>query len=138
MIRLVLSVIFCILSVHHHDAQTLKISDNGLSAGYMTLSWTPQEGKSVSIEKRSNDQWNSIYEGLDSATTLSGLSDGIYEFRARFSDGSFSEILKLEVKHHTLEKAFSFFGLGALMFVILLLMIANGARSGQFVESEQS
>jgi len=120
------------------SAASLRVADDGLSAGYVTLAWDNDNKETIAIEQSMGNGWKTIYQGLDKATTLSGLSDGDYFFRLKHADGSYSNQISLEVKHHTRAKAFGFFGLGAFMFVILLIMIFRGTRNGSFAEIEAS
>lgn len=61
--------------------------------------------------------------------TITGLPDGFYHFRARLADGSFGDTLTVEVAHHSLARAFSFFFVGLVLFVILATTIFLGNRN---------
>ena len=63
--------------------------------------------------------------------TLTGYPDGIYYFRAGLP-GSWSGIVQVEVQHHSLSRAFAFFTLGLLLFLVLVgtIVLGNKAIAG--------
>ncbi len=104
------------------------------SDGKLTLSWSLSQPKPVELQQSINQSaFQTIYIGNDTSSVLTGLSDGQYRFRARFAgdeDGhaAWSDISQAQVKHHSLSKAFSFFLLGALVFLATILVIFFGSR----------
>ena len=75
-----------------------------------------------------------IYAGPDKATVISGLPDQLYFYRVRVKDSDeWSLPIQVEVKHHSLVHAFSFFALGASMFVIMLVVLIKGARGSRSI-----
>ena len=73
--------------------------------------------------------WATIYQGLDTATTLSGLNNGIYEVRLQTGPESWSPPLEIAIKHHSLTKAYSFFALGLVLFIFLLGLLLCAPKS---------
>lgn len=67
--------------------------------------------------------------------TITGLPDGQYHFRARLGDGDFGDPLVVEVAHHSLARAFSFFFIGLVLFVILVTTILLGNRSTKVADN---
>lgn len=67
-----------------------------------------------------------IYVGPDLATFVSGLSDGIYYYRFRARDGDWSDTLTLTVRHYSLHLAFTLSGLGAIVFLLTVLVVLKG------------
>lgn len=67
-----------------------------------------------------------IYMGPDLATFVSGLNDGVYYYRFRADDGAWSDTLTLTVKHYSLQLAFTLSGLGAIVFLLTVLVVLKG------------
>ncbi len=106
------------------------ILDDGRAAGYLTVGWPDAQGDSFILQIDDGDGWQTVYEGPDRASTLSGLPDGAYRFRLRPAGNgdAWSSPLRVRVAHHSLSRAFGFFGLGAAVFGILLLLLAAARR----------
>ncbi len=109
-------------------ADDLIIADSGLTAGYATLAWPAVEGESFVLEENISGTWTPVYEGPDRATTLSGRADGRYEFRLKTDGTLVGEPLTVTVAHHPLSRAWGFFGVGAVMFVLLVGVLVRGSR----------
>lgn len=118
--------------------QTLTLADDGRSAGYATLAWAAADGNSFLLEEYEGDEWHTIYEGGDRATTLSGLADGSYRFRLSADGGAPGPEFDLTVAHHPLSRAFGFFGAGAVMLAVLIVLLVAGARRHEGYEGEPS
>lgn len=107
-------------------------SDTKLStAGYFQLRWQDSASQSFQLQQASNAAFRdaaTLYRGPDQATVISGLPDGDYFYRIRGDEQQWSEPLKVSVKHHSLGKALGFFGLGASMFLVMLVLLIKGAR----------
>lgn len=106
------------------------------SAGYFQLSWEGEQGSDYLLQEASEPnfvQANTLYEGPDTATLISGRSDGTYYYRIRYldmtNDDSWSNITQVEVTHHPLSRAFMFFALGAIVFIATLIVVVIGNRS---------
>lgn len=115
--------ILAFLSAPALAQDALQVGDNGSSAGYVTLVWPDAEGASFTLEEQSGEGWTTLYEGSARATTLSGLSNGTYVFRLSSDGAGAPSVLTFEVAHHPLSRALMFFGLGAVLFLILLFIL---------------
>lgn len=111
------------------------------NAGYFSLSWTsdkPVEAEApfhyqvVSSTSPSFTATTVVYEGPEPATLISGKPDGNYYYRARHITtdalplSAWSDPLHVDVSHHTLQRAFSFLSIGALVFVATCALIIGG------------
>jgi len=110
----------------------LKSSTDLATAGYFQLSWGSTDSNMAFELQQSADPsfatYKTIYQGADAASVRSGLSDGTYHYRVLDDVGGTSNTVTVKVMHHTLSKAFGFFGLGALMFVILVVVLVSASR----------
>lgn len=110
----------------------LEVDSEVAAAGFYQLRWF-SDGN-VDLEEASKEDFadaRTLYSGSDKARVMSGKPDGIYYYRLRDpEDGSHGNVVKVSVQHHSLRRAFSFFGIGAIVFVATLLLIASGARRG--------
>lgn len=100
----------------------LTVYDDGTAAGYVTISWEDTPQKSFVLEVKKGDDWHKIYSGQDKRATFSGLMDGIYIYRL-MSSGTELDQLEVHIDHYSLQNAFLFFGLGALVFLSLLYVL---------------
>ena len=57
--------------------------------------------------------------------TVTGLRDGEYHFRVG-SEGNWSNVQRVRVEHHVLSTALLWFAVGAVLFVVLVLVIFTG------------
>ena len=64
---------------------------------------------------------------LQGAVTVSGLGDGQHYFRVD-APGLSSNVVLVEVKHHSLTRAFTFFSIGLLLFLVLGTTIYLGHK----------
>lgn len=99
-------------------------------AGFFGLEWEGAEP--VELEQATAPGYQDariLYRGSDTRTTISGLPDGEYRFRIREAGASeWSDEAVVVVEHHGLGRAFGFFALGAGLFLVLILAIANGRK----------
>jgi hypothetical protein len=109
-------------------------SDTAYSTeGYFVISLsadTPPETTAI-LEQSASEDFSDAREYVLPANgdiTITGLPDGFYHFRARLADGTFGEPLMIEVAHHSLVKAFSFFFVGLALFITLVATILLGNR----------
>ncbi|MCB1876452.1 MAG: hypothetical protein KDH88_10810 [Chromatiales bacterium] len=137
-----IATIFLILGLFSAQAAAgpeLRSSDPLPTAGYFTLSWSASESTSgeIQVQQSVSEDFSSattLYQGHDTASVLSGLSDGLYYYRAReihhgASPGDWGETLSVEVAHHPLNRALAFFGLGAVVFLATLILVLTATRS---------
>ncbi len=113
-------------------------SDTTLSTeGYFVISWTSvsesdapvilQQSPSENFGTTISREFNLPKNG---SITITGLDDGEYYFRAIHSgQSSFSDVLVVEVAHHSLQRAVAFFLVGLVLFLILVVTIIKGNRS---------
>ena len=103
------------------------------TAGFYQLRWNA-EGEIVVQEAASPDFVSPrvVYRGSDNARVMSGKPDGDWYYRARTagSGGAFGNVVQVTVRHHPVERAFAFFALGALVFLVTLAVIIKGALGG--------
>lgn len=106
-------------------------SDTELStAGYFQLNWQDESEQSFLLQQSSQADFHdpiTLYQGPDQATVISGLPDGDYYYRVANEDHQWSKPVKVTVKHHSLTKALGFFGLGAIMFIVMVTLLIKGA-----------
>ncbi|WP_018175089.1 MULTISPECIES: hypothetical protein [unclassified Thioalkalivibrio] len=96
--------------------------------GGLTLEWNA-EGP-VELEQASGPDFDDarvIYRGGDTSSVISGLPDGEYRFRLR-ADGAddWADEARIDVAHHSLARAFGFFALGGVVFLVLIVAILRG------------
>ncbi len=127
--RIVISALSLFLLSGLSSAGDLQLADNGLKAGYMTLAWPDADGEDFILKQKTEDGWRIIYAGPDRASTLSGYANGDYEFALLADRQAEASQLKVTVAHHPLKRAFTFFTLGAAMFIILIVLIVRGLKN---------
>lgn len=124
--------------------QFLNQSIEKTESGYFKLSWRiPQasfDTERIIFElQKSMDadfqEVSSIYRGPDYATFLSGIPNGNYYYRIRSTsaDGTesskWSPVVLVEVKHQSLRLALWLFGMGAIIFLLTVLIVVRGAQT---------
>lgn len=107
------------------------ILDDGRTAGYLSIGWPEAAGESVVLQMNDGSGWRTVYRGGDRASTFSGLPDGLYRFRVGSPEtaGAWSPVLEVRIAHHSLARAVGFFGLGAGVFLVLVLLLAAARRA---------
>jgi hypothetical protein len=110
------------------------------TAGYYRLNWTAEEANSDHVfvlQGATNAEFENpetIYQGPDLATVISGKSNGKYYYRVGIAPpdepavGKWSEVVSVDVKHHGLTKAVGFFLAGLMVFLATLIVIVKGAK----------
>lgn len=108
------------------------------NAGYYQLKWQLPDGREDLFElqeaaRRDFAHPREVYRGRDLASVISGQPDGQFYYRVRaISDagvpGPWSRTVGVRVDYLPLGRAFTFFGLGALVFVATLFVILDGTR----------
>jgi hypothetical protein len=92
-----------------------------------TGNWQLQEAKDADLQP-----FEVLYSGPDTARVISGKPDGIYYYRVvteATTAPRISNTIKVIVAHHPLSNAFIFFGVGALIFLAILISIFRGNRN---------
>ncbi|MDT8388628.1 MAG: hypothetical protein RQ736_14070 [Thiogranum sp.] len=120
------------------------MTDTGVAtAGFYRLEWrVPAFGNATDsleyqLQESRDPQFRDLiaeYQVKDSATVMSGRSDGRRFYRLRALRNSrpvsqWSESVSVETRHHSLTRAFSFFTVGATVFVLTLLLVLLGGRN---------
>lgn len=105
-------------------------------AGYYRLSWHAALGKGSAYElqeatSKTFAHPRIIYHGPDLASLISGRANGTYYYRVRGisrdgTTGGWSEDISVRVQHQPLDRAFAFFGIGALVFLATLGLVIGG------------
>jgi hypothetical protein len=133
--RLVLQAIFFIVIATSAHAQSIELRTErgGISNdGRVKLIWgSTGDNYQYLIQQATDSEFNQvkvIYEGPDRASFVSGLKTGTYYYRVKTKQGHWSETLVVEVKHHSLSLALSLFGMGALVFLLTVLVVVRGSN----------
>ena len=124
------------------DVPTLESDSSVATAGYFQLSWQGSSSGEYLLQEAPDPDFTNaknLYEGPDTASLVSGRANGVYYYRIRdyrISDnaqaadaGSWSNVVKVEVAHHPLSRAFMFFTLGAIVFLSTLVVVVLGNRA---------
>ncbi len=126
-------------------ALELQADTDLATAGYYQLKWQGiADNVHVEIQEADNARFRNaetLYQGRDRARVVTGRSDGTYYYRARRIDvngstGAWSDIVKVQVEHHPLSRAFGFFIVGAIVFLSILIAILIGNRRYHSKESQ--
>ena len=132
-----LSATFPLWSIESGSAQTratLESDTEVATEGYFVLTW--QVGNEADdglvlqrdVDPRFSDPLERSIPASGSAT-ITGLEDGQYYFRAGSPVAGWSPSVMVEVRHHSLGRAFSFFFLGLALFAVLMVTIYIGHRA---------
>ena len=116
---------------------TLQSDSEIATAGYYRLSWEGIATSDYLLQEASDPDFTNVktlYEGPDTASLISGRSNGVYYYRVRTIDqaedpDAWSNVAKVEVTHHPLSRAFMFFALGAIVFFATLIVVVVGNKT---------
>ena len=128
-------------SVQAESLQLTSSTDNA-TAGYFQLSWswsTAPTDVVYELSERHTDtasakaSFKTIYQGSDMASVISGKSDGHYEYRVMASSPALAEtvtsnLIRVDVKHHSLRNAFAVLSLGVVIFLAIVITIYRGTK----------
>ena len=113
-------------------------------SGYVKLIWQwdfPESNTNdceFELQQSDNKSFNNakdVYKGPDYATFLSGLKNGQYYHRVRAiskteqTKSAWSSPVLVRVQHHSLQLAFSLFGVGAIVFLLTVFLVVQGNRN---------
>lgn len=109
------------------------------TAGYYRLNWESADiDLVIELQQADNPAFTDAelrYRGRDTASVVSGMQDGKWYYRARSVTDSnispWSDTVAVKVAHHSLPRAWLFFGLGALVFAATLLLIIRGTEQNR-------
>jgi hypothetical protein len=121
-------LLFLSLTVARAVAVELNVSPDHSTTGSFNLSWQGEQGERFRLFDLTDDKGpRLIYQGRDTARVMTGLPDGYYRYRVE-GESSRSELKSVTVAHHSLARAFAFFGVGLLVFVATLWLVVRGER----------
>lgn len=132
----------------------LAVDTDIATAGYYRLTWSVEDTNSSPVfilQEATTPKFENpeiVYKGPDLATVISGKSNGMYYYRVRLKqptgsagtdpkelisketpkEAMWSQVVSVDVKHHSLPKAIGFFIAGFIVFAATLFMIVSGAR----------
>jgi hypothetical protein len=118
-----------LLGATRATAATLEADQYESREGYFQLFWDADESiRLVEAEDPDFDDAVVLYEGNDSGRVISGRPNGVWFYRLESADGNreLAGPISVTVRHHSLVRAFSFFGLGAGVFLATLTLIVSG------------
>lgn len=119
------------------DTPELSVDASIATAGYYRLQWQANHAKNPSFILQESQEESfqtpfTRYQGSDRARVISGKSDGDYFYRVRLEDNTqWSDVVKVQVRHHSLGDAFLFFSIGLFIFLSTLFVIYRGNKSAR-------
>lgn len=128
-IRVILCVIPMLLSAQVQFDGSAEVNT---ATGNLKLSWSAGNGSTYILERsQSADFLQSAvrYRGPDRARFISGLPDGTYFFRVKAVNGKWSAPVTVNVRHQSLDLALTLFGIGAVVFLLTVVLVVHGSRS---------
>ena len=129
-LRLLLVLCCCCAGIAS-AAVTLEVDTPEAKAGYFVLSWD-QEAPGYLLQQAPDERFAEYREweiGPDAAFTVSGLAEGDYYYRIQPLDGEWSNTVVVNVRHHSLARAWTFFFIGLTLFAILAGVILFSSSS---------
>ena len=116
------------------DTPVLQSNTTLATAGYYQLSWQHDIGSNYELQESTVADFSvaqTLYTGMDTASVISGKPDGIYYYRLRINNpqSAWSEPVAVTVKHHPIERAFVFFTLGVVIFILVLVTVLRGNKA---------
>jgi hypothetical protein len=116
-------------------APVISASPEWATGGFYRLAWEGPADARFEVQEADSEAFDEprpVYTGHDTASVLSGKSDGEFFYRVRVvretEPGPWSETARVTVAHHSLARALQFFFVGALVFAVLVAVIVRGAR----------
>lgn len=114
-------------------APQLSVDSEVANAGVYNIAWQDTVSNSLEyeLEEAATADFKAprqVYKGPDRARTFSGRPNGNYFYRVRSSSpqSAWSPALQVQVAHHPLSRAWTFFAMGALVFIATLGLILSG------------
>ena len=114
------------------DTSAMLSSDTAVAtAGYFQLQWQADEAVRL-IEATSGDFSDAsvVYTGSDSGHMVSGRRDGELHYRleSAATGATIGGPISVQIAHHPLSRALSFFAVGAAVFLATAAMILIAGR----------
>ncbi len=107
-------------------ALELRASPERSTTGAFTLRWEGPEGADYRlIQLNDGGDRRLVYQGRDTARVMTGLGDGDYRYQVETAN-DWSEPVRVSVAHHSLIRAFSFFGVGLVVFLATVALVVRG------------
>lgn len=95
--------------------------------GHVHVGWTTDEPVTLTLTAP-DGQVRPVYNGTNDGIFLSGLADGEYALNLVGESGAKAAPLTLSVRHQSLEQALWLAGLGAIVFLLTVIVILRGTR----------
>ena len=141
--RVIFFLLMLIVASARGTAQDIQLSSSksGISHdGHIKLQWESSRSDTPAVfevQQATDEDFRDatvIYQGPDLGTFISGLKNGTYYFRVRAEDRDWSNVLRLEVAHHSLTLTFVLLGLGGIVFLCTAGMVIYGARKSAQIQ----
>ena len=104
-----------------------------MKSGDYALRWDGAEGAAFRLVEQSSDGERVIYEGTDTATTVTGRYAGDYRYRVEQVDAAdavvVSEPCLVMVRPYPLGVALAFFGFGLVVTLATVALVIFGHRA---------
>lgn len=121
-------LLLLMLCVSPTVALELQTSTELSTSGTFDLSWTGSDGENFRLlQLNDDDSSRLIYQGRDTARVMTGLSNGSYRYQVA-GESAVSQPVSVSVSHHSLSRAFGFFGVGLIVFIATLWLVVRGER----------
>ena len=121
-----IALLFLLSTASQAPALELQASPTHSTSGTFNLSWQGREGEAYRLLQLADGRESRlIYQGTDTARVMTGMSNGDYTYRVEGESGR-SEPRSVTVDHHSLPRAFGFFGVGLLVFVATVALVVRG------------
>jgi len=125
-----------------HGVRFLNNAHETIDLPYLTLRWEPFDEDLVEtqllfeIERAESPDFTdavTYYRGPDRASFVAGLAEGEYFFRIRSFEpdqtpGEWNDSLRVTVQYKSLALAFLLFGIGAVVSIATIVLVAAGDR----------
>ncbi|MAM69696.1 MAG: hypothetical protein CMP91_00940 [Gammaproteobacteria bacterium] len=100
------------------------------SEGYFVLNWVSDSDLPLVLQQSLSDNFSMVKETelTDAGSiTITGLVDGLYYFRV-INTSEQSNVVPVQVEHHSLGRALGFFFMGLFLFCVLVAIIFIGNK----------
>lgn len=132
---LIFFFVFLVGNAHATSAQFSGELNPISDTGYYTLNWEPiSQANLIELQQSRTPDFKEsemIYHGHNDSFFLSGLQNGAYYYRMKVDNNAWSDTLTLTVKHHSFQKAWLLFILGAVVFSSIVWVIIRGEQHAE-------
>ncbi len=118
------------------EAEQITVSPSLSTDGVYQVRWQGLGAVAVEVEESASpdfDVHRAVYRGEDKATTMTGREDGTWYYRVReVGSATPSDVsARVDVRHHSLPRAFGYFAVGLIVFAATTtLVFAADRRTG--------